>query len=68
MILVYMDNLIIPADNVDDTINDLYLVLNTAGQYGLHINWEKNRFLKSTIEYFGYIIYKERCDHQKIKL
>ncbi|KAF7384590.1 hypothetical protein HZH68_014202 [Vespula germanica] len=59
MILVYVDNLIIPADNIDDTINHLYLVLNTAGQYGLHINWEKNRFLKRTIKYLGYIIYKE---------
>lgn len=51
-----MDDLIVPAMDYDNAIQNLEIVLNTASQHGLVIKWEKCNFIKHKIEYLGHII------------
>ena len=51
-----MDDLIIHSVDFLQEIEKLKLVLNTASQYGLLINWKKCSFLQIRIEYLGYVV------------
>lgn len=54
VVLTYMDDLIIPSQNIEEAINDLKL--EVAGRVGLQINWRKCQFLQTRIEYLGHVI------------
>lgn len=50
IVLVYMDDLIVLSANEDDGLKNLEIVLDTASQAGLTINWKKCCFLRRTVE------------------
>lgn len=53
LVVTYMDDIIIIANNDDEAIKRLEIVLNQAASYNLNINWKKCDFLKRNIEVFG---------------
>lgn len=55
-VLTYMDDLIIPSQNIEQAINDLKHVIKVAIQAGLHINWQKCQFIQTKIEYLGHVV------------
>jgi hypothetical protein len=54
LVLAYMDDLVIPAENEEEAIDMLKTVMRRAEEYGLLINWKKCQFLKRKIEYLGH--------------
>ena len=54
--LLYLDDLIIIAPDVEEGIRRLRQVLRVASDYDLDINKGKCQLLQSRIEYLGYII------------
>lgn len=59
IVLTYLDDLIIPSRTEREGLDNLRLVLETASDYELLINWNKCSFLQQRIEYLGYIIENE---------
>lgn len=59
-LLVYLDDLIIPGQTEEEGIRKLEKVLNRAEEFGLEFNWTKCHFLRTEIQYLGYII----CDNE----
>lgn len=55
-LLVYMDDVIIPAQSEEEGLIKLKRVLKVATEYGLEFNFAKCQFLKRKIEFLGYII------------
>lgn len=55
-VLIYLDDLIIPSMDCKTGIVKLEEVLRTASASGLIINWTKCQFLKTRVEFLGYII------------
>lgn len=60
VVIIYMDDVIIPAENEDEAVEKLKKVLKVAEEYGLQIHWTKCQFLCKTIEYLGH----EICEGQ----
>ncbi|GFT80983.1 retrovirus-related Pol polyprotein from transposon 17.6 [Trichonephila clavipes] len=58
IVIIYMDDIIIPSSDELDELNRLTRVLKTASEYGLELNLKKCNFLKSKIEFLGHIIEK----------
>ncbi|GFW46601.1 retrovirus-related Pol polyprotein from transposon 297 [Trichonephila clavipes] len=58
IVIIYMDDIIIPSSDELDGLNRLIRVLKTASEYGLELNLKKCNFLKSKIEFLGHIIEK----------
>ncbi|GFT16772.1 retrovirus-related Pol polyprotein from transposon 17.6 [Trichonephila clavipes] len=58
IVIIYMDDIIIPSSDEHDGLNRLTRVLKTASEYGLELNLKKCNFLKSKIEFLGHIIEK----------
>jgi len=54
--LAYMDDLIVPSDDIESGIKNLKKVLATASEAGLIINWKKCCFMQTTVEFLGYVI------------
>lgn len=69
IVLLYMDDLIVLSANESDGLKNLEIVLNTASQAGLIINWRKCCFLRRAIEFLGHIIENGeiRPSEQKIR-
>lgn len=58
IMMIFIDDIIIPAENEEEGLQRLKLVLEVAAQYGLRINWKKAKLLQTEIEYLGH---KVRC-------
>jgi len=56
VVLAYMDDLIIPSDDIEGGIKKLERVLVTASEAGLIINWKKCCFLQASVEFLGHVI------------
>ncbi|GFY17674.1 retrovirus-related Pol polyprotein from transposon 17.6 [Trichonephila clavipes] len=56
ILIVYMDDLLIPSQNEEEGLNKLRLVLQTAADFGLEVKVKKCNFLQRKIEFLGYII------------
>lgn len=56
VVLVYMDDLIIPSDDIESGIKNLKRVLVAASKASLIINWKKCCFLQTTVEFLGHVI------------
>ncbi|GBM30960.1 Retrovirus-related Pol polyprotein from transposon 17.6, partial [Araneus ventricosus] len=56
IVIIYVDDIIIPSIDELDGLKRLSRLLQTASEYGLELNWKKCNFLKSKIEFLGYII------------
>lgn len=53
VVLIYMDDLIIPANNVESGISKLERVFKVASEAGLRINWKKCVFLRPESNSWG---------------
>lgn len=58
VVIIYVDDIIIPSQTASEGYDRLKEVLKVASSFGLQINWEKCKFLKECVEYLGHII----CD------
>ncbi|XP_076477225.1 uncharacterized protein LOC143303096, partial [Bombus vancouverensis nearcticus] len=56
IVIVYMDDIIVLAKNLEEAWERLQMVVELTGQYGLVINWKKCRFMQREIEYLGHIV------------
>lgn len=56
IVIVYMDDIIVPSNNVEDGLAKLRLVLETASEYGILLNWKKCQFLRIKVTYLGHVI------------
>jgi len=68
VVLTYMDDLIIPSSDFESGIANLKVVLKTASEAGLVINWRKCSFLKRQVEFLGHIIEDGRVYPSKRKI
>lgn len=53
---MYIDDILIPSSSIDENLSTLKLVLMELKRHNFQVNFNKCLFLKSTIEYLGYII------------
>lgn len=69
VLIIYVDDAIIATDTPEENIAILRQVLKVASENGLQFNWEKSQFLKSEVEYLGYLISegKYRLSPEKIR-
>lgn len=56
IVMIFIDDLIIPAQNELQAVERLQEVLQVASQYGLEINWKKSRLVARQVEYLGHLI------------
>ncbi|KAK7870273.1 hypothetical protein R5R35_001001 [Gryllus longicercus] len=54
--LIYMDDIIIPAEDDEEDLERLRQVLELFQDYGLDINFEKCQFMKRVVQFLGYTI------------
>lgn len=55
-ILVYIDDILIPSDTVEENLEVLRQVLLLLKKYSFNVNFSKCQFLKTKLEYLGYIL------------
>lgn len=51
-----MDDILVHSETVEENLETVKQVLTLLKQYQLQVNYKKSRFLKITIEYFGYTV------------
>lgn len=56
IVIVFIDDLLIPAINEAQAVARLREVLQLAMEYGLQINWKKSQLLVRKVEYLGHVI------------
>jgi len=56
IVLIYLDDLIVPSVDRESGIQNLEKVLQVASEAGLIINWQKCGFLKERVEFLGHVI------------
>lgn len=56
VLIIFIDDLLIPASDELQAVERLKEVLAVASQYGLQINWKKAQLLCRRIEYLGHIV------------
>jgi len=55
-ILVYIDDILIPSRSIDENLLILKETLTLLKRYGFEINYKKCIFLKTEIEFLGYVV------------
>lgn len=55
-VLIYLDDVIVLAENVEEAVTRLRYVLQLASEYGLELTKKKCKFMKSRIEFLGQVI------------
>ena len=56
-VVVYLDDVLIIADSIDQALERLDTVLNTLVKAGFSFNFSKCSFLKTSVLYLGYVIH-----------
>lgn len=56
VMMIFIDDIIIPAQNERECVARLRQVMEVAGEYGLEINWKKAKLICHEIEYLGHLI------------
>lgn len=56
VVIIFIDDILIPAINEEQAAGRLREVLQTASEYGLQINWTKSQLLVRRVEYLGHVI------------
>ncbi|GBN64423.1 Retrovirus-related Pol polyprotein from transposon 17.6 [Araneus ventricosus] len=56
IVIIYMDDLIIPAKDEDEGIEKLKKVFEVASKYGLEIKFKKCQFLRRKVEFLGHVV------------
>lgn len=54
--LVYMDDVLIPSKTISEGLQKLHQVLEVLTKSGFSINMKKCSFLKTSVEYLGYVV------------
>lgn len=67
VMIYYMDDAIIPSSTYEEGIEKLKIFLNVARDYGLEIRKNKCQFLKTRVEFLGYIIEDEKIQPSEEK-
>lgn len=67
VLLIFIDDLIILAEDEHQAIQRLQEVLKVAADYGLEINWKKSQLLQRSVEYLGHVICKGTVQPSKEK-
>lgn len=57
LVRLYLDDVMIPANSVEEKMVRLKTVMEIASNEGLLINFEKCEFLKKQIKFLGYVIF-----------
>ncbi|XP_055622399.1 uncharacterized protein LOC129765966 [Toxorhynchites rutilus septentrionalis] len=68
VVIVYIDDLLIPTKNEKEALEKLKMVLEVAERHGLRIKWQNCQFLKRKIEYLGYEIEEAEIRPTKDKI
>jgi len=55
-IIVYIDDILIPSKSADENLQTLKETLVLLKRYGFEVNYKKCLFLKTKIEFLGYVI------------
>ena len=55
-LMIFIDDLLIPAKDEEEAVRRLKNVLEVAAQYGLEINWKKAKLIQTEVEYLGHLI------------
>lgn len=55
-IIVYIDDILIPSSSIEDNLSVLKQVMLLLKRHEFQLNYDKCLFLRTTIEYLGYII------------
>lgn len=65
---VYIDDIIVFGKSISDHLNNLEQVLSYLDKANLRVNLEKSKFLRTQVNFLGYIINQEgiRADPEKI--
>lgn len=58
--MVYIDDILIPTETVEENLKTLEEVLTLLKRYGFELNYKKCQFLKRKVEFLGYIITSNR--------
>ncbi|GFX10266.1 hypothetical protein TNCV_1866631 [Trichonephila clavipes] len=56
VVIIYMDDLIIPAKNEKEGLEKLGEVLEVASKYGLEMKFKKCQFLRRRVEFLGHVV------------
>ncbi|GFW95420.1 retrovirus-related Pol polyprotein from transposon 17.6 [Trichonephila clavipes] len=56
IVIIYMDDLIIPAKDEKEGLEKLKEVLEVASKYGLEMKFKKCQFLRRKVEFLGHIV------------
>lgn len=56
IVLIYVDDIIVPAKDGAEAIQRLQRVFDCARDAGLQIKWSKCQFMKRSVEFLGYIV------------
>lgn len=56
-LIVYIDDILIPSSSIEENLKTLKEILLILKQYSFELNYHKSLFLKTSIEYLGYIIF-----------
>jgi hypothetical protein len=66
--LVYIDDLVIIANTVEENIERLKVVFQKAACHGLIVNWKKCQFRQRQIDYLGYRVECNSLSPSPVKL
>ncbi|GFX59435.1 retrovirus-related Pol polyprotein from transposon 17.6 [Trichonephila clavipes] len=56
IVIIYMDDLVIPAKDEKEGLEKLREVLEVASKYGLEMKFKKCQFLRRKVEFLGHVI------------
>lgn len=54
-ILLYMDDILIASETIEENLQTLYQCLVLLKEYNFEVNYFKCKFLKTKVEYLGYL-------------
>ncbi|ORD99226.1 POL3 [Hepatospora eriocheir] len=65
---VYLDDILIHSENIDDHIQHYKIVLERLKNHNVKINFDKSKFIQYEVKYFGFIISNQgiKADIDKI--
>ncbi|XP_053964372.1 uncharacterized protein LOC128867288 [Anastrepha ludens] len=67
-VLLYMDDVIIPAQNEESALKNLEEVMQVCKDYGLDINFKKCQFLKTKVEFLGHVVENQKLSPSPEKI
>ncbi|XP_037929192.1 uncharacterized protein LOC119663653 [Teleopsis dalmanni] len=66
--LPYVDDIIIPAANEEQAVQNLKVVLQRCADFGLELNFKKCKFLMRKVEFLGHTIQDQKISPSEVKV